>query len=138
MELVLQGRLKLFMSEACLEEIEDVLRRPEVRQSFPNLTNEKVDEFVALVRIVAEFIDPVPHAYDLPADPDDERYINLAIACGGVFLVSWDKHLRNLANPNHPEGMRFRKAHPTIAVMDPREFLAHYHGKAEVPRKPTR
>ncbi len=127
LQLVMDGKLTLYMSEVCLGEINEVLRRPEVRKAFPMLTDERVGELIRLVREVAVFKDPVPHVFDYPTDIKDEPYIDLAIESGGVFLVSWDKHIKNLADENHPEGKRFQSEHPGIFVMDPREFLTDFY-----------
>jgi len=93
------------------------------------LSSERVDSLIDWLREVAIFKDPVAHIYDYPIDPKDEPYINLAIKSGAVFLVSWDKHLKNLADLNHKEGQRFKERFPNILVMDPKQFLAHIRRK---------
>ncbi len=53
------------------------------------------------------------------------------IATGAVFLVSWDKHIKNLGDLNHPEGQRFRVNHPQVTVVDPQQFLQRYYSEWE-------
>ena len=127
LQLVTDGEVTLYMSDDCLAEIDEVLRRPELRAIFPMLTDERVDALIELMRDVAVFLDPVPHIFDYPPDVTDEPYIDLAIAAGAVFLVSWDKHIRNLGNPDHADGRRLQEGHPGVAIMDPGEFLREYY-----------
>ena len=128
LRLVEEGSLVLYMSEACLSEIDDVLRRPEVRAVFPMLDDARGDALMDWVRRHATMIDPVPHVFDYPVDPKDEPYIDLAIAAEAVYLVSWDKHIRRLASADNSDGERFRREHPSVSVKDPRTFLEEYYG----------
>ena len=41
-----EGRVKLFISAALLEEVREVLHRPEFRKAFPKLTDEHVQDFL--------------------------------------------------------------------------------------------
>ena len=51
-------------------------------------------------------------------DPDDEPYLNLAIAAGASFIVSWDDDLVSLM-----EQTQFRKEYPSLSVVTPVSFL---------------
>src|SRR5229473_3508330 len=90
------GDVKLFLSAAILEEARDVFMRPATRKRFPKLTEEKVDRFLLKVATLANFVHDVPAVTQLPRDPDDEPYLNLAIAAQAAFLVSRDKDLLDL------------------------------------------
>lgn len=131
LKLAIEGKVLLCMSEDCLEEIGEVLRRPILATKFPMLTDERVDQLIDWLRRYADFRDPVPRSFEYLTDPKDEPYINLAIQAGAVFLVSWDRHIKQLADPNSTEGKRFIAAHPKVRVVDPKEFLADYYRQSE-------
>ncbi|GEM_PF-77223 len=131
LQLAIDGKLLVCMSEAVLEEIDEVLRRPSVREFFPMLDDARVDALANWLREFAVFLDPVPHVFDYPIDPKDEPYIDLAIAGGAVYLVSWDKHIKRLGSPKNPEGKRFMADYPDVSVLDPKGFLEAYFSTPE-------
>ncbi len=127
LKLAAEGKVQLCMSEDCLEEINEVLRRPIVVAKFSMLTDERVNELIDWIRGHADFLDPVARSFEYPTDPKDEPYINLAIAADAAFLVSWDRHVKGLADSRTAEGQRFIAKHPNVRVVDPQEFLADFH-----------
>ena len=90
------GCLTLFISEAILTEVHDVLSRPKIRTKNPAITDETVESLLTRIRKVAQRIDPVPISFSLPRDPDDEPYLNLAIAAGANCLVTRDRDMLDL------------------------------------------
>ena len=138
LQLAIEGKLVVCMSEAVLAEIDEVLRRPEIRELFPMLDDARVDALVGWLREFAVFLDPVPHVFDYPLDPKDEPYIDLAIKAGGVYLVSWDKHIKRLGSPKNPEGKRFMTEYPEVSVLDPKGFLETYFSTPEEREKRMR
>jgi predicted nucleic acid-binding protein len=62
----------------------------------------------------------VRSSYRLARDPDDEPYLNLAIAAKASFLVSRDNDLLDLMKDD-----AFRKAYPDLAIVDPPTFASH-------------
>ena len=67
---------------------------------------------------VAQKIDSVPAAYSLPRDPDDEPYLNLALAANADYLVTWDKDMLDLMQD---EG--FRTQYPQLTILNPVALL---------------
>jgi uncharacterized protein len=123
-----EGHVQLLLSADTLAEIRDVLDRPKIRRSFPKLTDEHVDAFLDRLIAVARHLDDIPAAFRLDRDPDDEPYVNLAIAAGAGFLVSRDNDLLDLAKDT-----QFIAAHPSLAIVDPVAFLRHV--QTEVAKK---
>ncbi len=80
LSLVEQKRLRLILSPAIILELEDVLARPPLRSRFPILTDARVDTFIAKFNSIGVIVPDAPKIFTLPRDPDDEVYINLAIA----------------------------------------------------------
>jgi putative PIN family toxin of toxin-antitoxin system len=112
------GRLALYVSDAIIEEVQDVLGRPRIRAKNPAITDETVDEFCNRVRLVALTIDPVPTSFTLARDPDDEPYLNLAIAAAADYLVTRDNDMLDLM-----QNAAFRSQYPTLTILDPVALL---------------
>jgi predicted nucleic acid-binding protein len=68
-------------------------------------------------------IPTVPEAFTLTRDPDDSKYLNLAIAAGAELVVSRDHDLLDLMTANDADSVMFRTNYPTIRVLDPVTFL---------------
>jgi predicted nucleic acid-binding protein len=62
--------------------------------------------------------------FSCPRDPDDEPYVNLAVAAGARYLVTRDKDLLDLM-----EDADFRRRFATLAILDPAAFLLERSGK---------
>lgn len=65
----------------------------------------------------------VPPRFRYERDPDDEPYLNLAIAAGASYLVSRDKDLLDLQAMTSEPGEELRMLLPQISILDPLEFL---------------
>jgi putative PIN family toxin of toxin-antitoxin system len=119
--LVEEGHVKLFVSADILEEVRDVLYRPALRKAFDKkLTDDIAQDFLDHVVDVAHAAEHVPPVYRLDRDPDDEPYLNLAIATQASFLVTRDHHLLDLMDDDG-----FRKSYPGLTIIDPAAFLKH-------------
>src|SRR5207302_532193 len=79
-----------------LAEVAEVLSRPRLRAKYPDLTDERRDQLLAVIRHVAEIVSAVPRTVLLARDPDDESYLNLAVTSGATYLVTRDKDLLDL------------------------------------------
>jgi putative PIN family toxin of toxin-antitoxin system len=103
------GHLTVYVSRPTLAEVADVLNRPKSRQRFKTLTAERVEAFLREFENAAVLVDPVPQAFTYTRDPDDEPYVNLALAAGASYLVTWDNDLLDLMG-------RARTVRPSGAV----------------------
>jgi len=95
-----------------------VLYRPKVRRKFPHLTDERAEEFLRGIEALGSVREFVPRLFEYSRDPDDEPYINLAIAESARYLVSRDKDLLDLMNDE-----LFRQAYPSLSLLNPVAFL---------------
>jgi uncharacterized protein len=112
------GRLALYVSVAILTEVRDVLGRPRIRAKNPAITDQSVDEFCDRVQQVAQTIIAVPALFTLARDPDDEPYLNLAIAADADYLVTRDNDMLDLMQES-----TFRGKYPTLTILDPVALL---------------
>ena len=115
-----EGHVELFLSPAILQEVDDVLHRTAIRSSFPKLTDDLIETFMAELRGIAKIEGDAAPVYRLVRDPDDEPYVNLAIAKQPSFIVTWDgRHLLPLMDDDD-----FRKWFPGVTILQPPAFLA--------------
>jgi putative PIN family toxin of toxin-antitoxin system len=82
------GQFILYVSDEILDEARDVLSRPKLRAKSPRLTDETVQETFDLLGRLARMVSQVPSLFSLPRDPNDEPYLNLALAIGADYLAS--------------------------------------------------
>lgn len=113
----------LCVSPEVLAEVRDVLTRPRHLEKFPALTGEHVSEFLVAIASRSTLVDDVPHAYTVVRDAKDSKYVNLALAAGAQYLVSWDHHLLGLMDETTLEGAEFRQRFPTLQILDPVRFI---------------
>ena len=123
LQVVEAGLVELFLSDDIIAEIRDVLRRPRLRQKFPVLTDEFVDEFLGALLACSSPVRDVPRVFTYERDPKDEPYINLALAGQAEYLVSRDADILDLGNIANPEGRRFQEQFPRVKIVDPLTFL---------------
>ena len=95
-EAVAAGAAELFIDEACEAELVRVLAYPLGRFTLDAAGQERA---LAEARAVARRWDDPARDAALPAcrDPDDQKFLALAAACGAHLLVSKDLELLRLA-----------------------------------------
>lgn len=121
--LVEEGIVKLFVSKDVLVEIEDVINRPQIRERFDALTDEKIKGFLNSISELATIIEKVPKVFSLPRDVDDEVYINLAVEAEADFIVIRDKDLIDLMTNYDIGSKTFRQKFRFLKIVQPLEFL---------------
>jgi putative PIN family toxin of toxin-antitoxin system len=126
------GQVTLCVSRSTLAEVSDVLNRPKSRQRFKTLTPERTEAFLRELQKAAVLVDSVPEVFSYPRDPDDEPYVNLALAAGAPYLVTWDNDLLDLMEEN-PDGAAFRSRFPGLRILTPVAFLRELASLRAVP-----
>jgi putative PIN family toxin of toxin-antitoxin system len=125
LRLVEQKRAALVLSLDILAETRDVLGRPFVREVIPEIGADRIEKFLKKLRYTAELWRSVPQVQKYPRDPDDEPYLNLAIAARAEFLVSRDNDLLTLSTDHSDEAKQFRQlTRNQLRILGPAEFLA--------------
>jgi putative PIN family toxin of toxin-antitoxin system len=112
------GQFILYVGNDILEEAHDVLSRPNLRAKNPRLTGETVHETFDLLNRMSQLISDVPSLFSPPRDPDDEPYLDLAIATDANYLVTWDKDLLELM-----QDVPFRAQYPRLTILNPVALL---------------
>jgi predicted nucleic acid-binding protein len=71
----------------------------------------------------AVLLNRVSSVFQLPRDPKDEKYINLAIGVEADYIVSRDKDLLDLMTGIDLESKEFRQRFRPLKIVEPIEFL---------------
>jgi putative PIN family toxin of toxin-antitoxin system len=119
-----RGQVTLCLSPDVLGEIRDVLTRPKLVAKFPALTTEAVDAFLAQYLSMAKWTSKMPEHFVLARDPDDSKYLNLAIEAGAPYVVTSDLDLLELMEPQSRAGIDFRARFPSVEIVTPAVFEA--------------
>jgi putative PIN family toxin of toxin-antitoxin system len=102
------GHFLILVSEAILVELDDVLKRPRLRNKY-RLADDVVSK---LLRGLGRFAIAVTAGANVAAvrDPDDAKLLNCAAAGGADYIVSGDKDLPSLSE------------YEGIAIVTPSDF----------------
>ena len=87
----LQHEATLLQSPATLQELVEVIRRPKF-----HFTENEIHRMLAAVASVAEVVDPTTTLQVVVDDPDDDRFLELAIDGRADRIISGDRHLLDL------------------------------------------
>jgi putative PIN family toxin of toxin-antitoxin system len=100
------SKIQIILSEEILEEYQYVAE--ELSSKFPAVDIARIIE---LLIIYGEVFETKGISVSVCEDPDDNKFIECAIASNSKFIVSGDKHLLNI---NGYQG---------ISVLKPRDFI---------------
>ena len=84
---------QIIVSVPTLQEFRDTLLKYPERF---HLDQDEVQQEVETVRYFAEFVDPDVDISAVEADPDDDKFLEAAVAGDVEYLVSGDQHLLDL------------------------------------------
>ena len=123
LDLLDTGEIKLYLSEPVLGEVRKVLNRSEVRAALAQITDVRVEALFRRLEKKTTMVRHVPRVFEYSRDPDDEPYLNLAIAAKAAFLVSHDRDLLDLMTRHDAESKQFRQRFRFLKVIKPVAFL---------------
>lgn len=100
-----QGRVRAVADDACRDEWLRVLEYPSV-PIRPEQRAGLRERFDASVQRLAD-LPPIETLPPLPvcSDPDDQKFMELALACGAPWLISKDRHLLKLNKRTRKAGL---------------------------------
>ncbi len=111
MNLWREERFRLIITSATIDEVSSVLRYTKVRR-FHQLSDQELDEFIALLEANSELVLPTNRLH-VSVDDDDNHYIECAVAGKAQYLITGDK--RQLLPIKEYQGIR---------ILSPTSFLA--------------
>lgn len=118
-----QNRIDLFISDLTFAELIEVLSRPKILGLLSGAGPNRIQVFLDEVLAVSITINNYPRTFQFSRDPDDETYINLAIAADADFIVSRDNDLLDLMTIHTAEAKEFRRRFRNLKIVGPVEFL---------------
>ncbi|MCB0047243.1 MAG: putative toxin-antitoxin system toxin component, PIN family [Caldilineaceae bacterium] len=102
------GGLTLVISPEIIAEISRVLSYEKICRF---VSQDEAKRFIALLEKGATILTPQASITAVPDDPDDDKFVALAVESGAQYIVSGDKHLLNL------------NAYQGIKIVTPSVFL---------------
>jgi len=104
-----KSQIKIVLTEQILEEYHRV--GEELSAKYPSINIEPIIE---LFTVFGEFVETKGITETICEDPDDNKFIECAIACQSKLIVSGDKHLLQISG------------YKEIEVLKPRQFVDNY------------
>jgi putative PIN family toxin of toxin-antitoxin system len=87
----------------------------EYRRVFDELTKQRampvLGSILRVVELYSEMVEPVSFSYPVCSDPDDDKFLEAAIAAGASYVVSGDRALLNV------------KSYHGVEIVSPSRFL---------------
>lgn len=120
-DLIKQGSLVLAMSHDILAELKRVLLYPKIRKVL-KLTTKEIGESLAQMASAAIITPGRIRVEAIESDPDDNRYLECAVEARADFIISGDRHLKDLKN------------FQGIEIVDPATFLELWEVRGGIDR----
>lgn len=120
-DLIKQGRIVLVMSHDILAELKRVLLYPKIRKVL-KLTTKEIGESLAQMASAAIITPGRIRVEAIESDPDDNRYLECAVEARADFIISGDRHLKDLKN------------FQGIEIVDPATFLELWEVRGRIDR----
>jgi len=103
------AKIQIALSKEIIEEYQRV--GEELSSKFPSVD---VDPIIEMLTIYGDLFETSEISVSICEDPDDNKFIECAIASNSKIIVSGDKHLLNISG------------HQEITELKPRDFLDNY------------
>ena len=123
LQMVDAGQVELYASAETLDEIQEVISRPDIQDTFRTLLEVVAEAFLLRLRRVSRVVSDVPPVFTYPRDPTDEPYLNLALAVKANYIVSQDKDLLQLMTDHTIEAKEFRQRLRNVKIVTPMQFV---------------
>ena len=104
-------QFQVVISSAILNELARVLHYPKLQNRY-RLAQPKIERLLHLLQRQALEVNPTEEVAAIEVDPDDNRYLECAVAAEAEFIVSGDRHLWSLGS------------YQGIQILAPAGFLA--------------
>lgn len=119
---IVNGEIRLCMSQPLFDEIRGLLCRKELREKLPSLTPASAALVLKRMLEFADWFDPVPNVFTWPQHPDDDHLFNLAIHAKAQYLVTWETRILKLAADTIPAADVLRRLAPDLTILTPRQL----------------
>ncbi len=110
LDLCIEGELSLVQTQETLKELERVLQRPK----FNFISVEKRQELLGDLRRISIKVTPEKNIGVIQEDPEDNKFLDCALAGKADYIVSGDWHLLTL---KEHEGIKMVTASELLEVL---------------------
>ncbi|MFN0278593.1 MAG: putative toxin-antitoxin system toxin component, PIN family [Pyrinomonadaceae bacterium] len=124
--------MELLLSSQILEEIREVMNRPELSAKYKSASELTTEKFLEGLAKKSRYYRSVPRHFAFARDPDDEPYINLSVEGNADYLVTRDSDLLDLMTNHDLESKQFRQKTRPLKIVDPVEFLKIFQKHANM------
>ena len=116
-------RVIVLLSAEILREYHVVLGDADLQARFPGITDRAIERIIGEFLYFGEYQKCVNVRFRLDRDPEDAKFIELAIAGRATHIISHDKDLLSLPASRSDAGRRFRQRLPGVRVQDAATFV---------------
>jgi uncharacterized protein len=127
-DLLMDRKAIPLISTEVMEEYRAILLHHSVVARFPGLTPRSVAMALHRLRYVADEVVTARVRFDFPRDPNDAKFVELAIARRATHIVTLDADLLSLPAGRADASKRFRQRLGAVHVLRPAQFLAQFEG----------
>jgi uncharacterized protein len=110
-------------SAPVMAEYHAVLLHPAIAARFPNLTPRRVAVALNRLRYIGDGYRATRVKFELPRDPTDAKFVELAIAGNATHIVTLDPDLLSLPGGRTDASKRFRQRLAGTRILMPGAFL---------------
>ena len=114
------------LSKPVLDEYRVVLLDEEISRRLPDITPDLVEITIHRLRFIGDYVRSPRKHFQYERDPQDAKFIELAIALDATHIVSADKDLLSLPISRTDAGERFRQRLPNVEVLEAADFMRKY------------
>jgi putative PIN family toxin of toxin-antitoxin system len=116
--------LTLLLSRPIVLEYLRVLSDQSVTSRNPEITPEAVALVLNRLRYLSEYFPQVRARFGFDRDPEDEKFIELAIDGRATHIVTTDKDLLSLPASHAEWARRFRQRLSRVAILRPEHLMS--------------
>ena len=120
----LQREFILLLSKPVLAEYRKVLGYEKVLARNPEITGKRLVLLLQRLRFFSEYLPTISVTFEFDRDPDDAKFVELAIAGNATHIVTYDRDLLSLRDQHTDAAKRFRQRLPNAKILAPPELLA--------------
>lgn len=115
--------IRVLLSADILREYYVVLGDADLQARFSGITDEAIERILGQFQYLGEYHKQINLTFRLDRDPEDAKFIELAIAGHATHIISHDKDLLSLPTSRSEAGKRFRQRLPGVKVQDAAVFV---------------
>lgn len=111
------------LSKPVIDEYREVLTDEGIVEKFPEITAELVEITIRRLRFIGEYLRTPVARFEYRRDPDDQKFVELAIDLQATHILSFDQDLLSIPRSRGEAGRRFRQRLPGVEILDAPTFL---------------